>query len=192
MQPGLQIADPSAIKTAENRFDLFIDAAQTELLDMDGLRCLIVARFDRVGETGRRQVMTLAAASANTDGSWTGSAADMYRRSELSAEGLHQITLLDAFAALIANTDRHQYNVSLFPEDNGYRVAPAYDQLPMAYAPPASGNPRNSAIHQPHASVNTLEVSGEAYPLARRFWRRAAEQRLSDSMAAFLREYASR
>lgn len=169
-----------------------IDAAQTRILDMDGLRCLVVDRFDRVGEMGRRRVMTLAAASENVDGSWTDSAEQMHRRGELSDEGLRRIALLEAFGALIANTDRHHYNVALFPADDGYDVAPAFDQLPMAYAPPASGNLRHVAIRPPHATVNTLEVWNEARSLANEFWRRATEQALSDQMAAIAREHASR
>ncbi|MDZ7769964.1 MAG: HipA domain-containing protein [Woeseiaceae bacterium] len=171
--------------------DSGIDTAQTRILDMDGLRCLVVDRFDRVGERGRRRVITLAAPSGNVAGSWTDSAEQMHRRGELNDEGLHRIALLEAFGALIANTDRHHHNVSLFPTDDGYVVAPAYDQLPMAYAPPASGNLRMAAIRPPHAAVNTLQVWNEAHVLARKFWRRAADQQLSNSMAAIVREHAS-
>lgn len=169
-----------------------IDAAETELLDIDGLRCLVINRFDRIGEMGRRAAMSLAAASEQLDGTWTDAAEGMQRRGELSGESLHRIALLDAYGALIANTDRHQYNVSLFPAEGGYSVAPAFDQLPMAYAPPASGNMRNSAIAVPRPAVNTLAIWGEAQELAAEFWRRASERRLSDSMQAVVKEHASR
>jgi hypothetical protein len=172
--------------------DAGIEAAETELLDVNGLRCLIINRFDRIGEMGRRAVLTLAAASQQVDGTWTDAAEGMQRRSELSDEGLQRITILDAYGALIANTDRHQYNVSLFPTETEYTVAPAFDQLPMAYAPPASGNLRNSAIAGPRPAVNTLAVWSEAQELAAEFWRRAGEQRLSDSMRSIIREHADR
>jgi len=172
--------------------DAEIEAAETELLDINGLRCLIINRFDRIGETGRRAVMSLAAASEQVDGTWADAAEGMQRRGELSDESLHRIALLDAFGALIANTDRHQYNVSLFPADGRYSVAPAFDQLPMAYAPPASGNLRNSAIAAPRPAVNTLAIWGEAQELAAEFWRQASERQLSDSMRAIVREHASR
>lgn len=136
--------------------------------------------------------MKLAAASENVDGSWTDSAEHMHRRGELSDKGLHRIALLGAFGALIANTDRHHYNVALFPTDDRYDVAPAFDQLPMAFAPPASGNLRHAAISPPHATVNTLEVWDEARSLANEFWCRATEQELSDQMAAIAREHAGR
>lgn len=172
--------------------DASIGAAETELIDRDGLRYLVIGRFDRIAQKGRRQVMTLAAASGSIDRSWTDSAERLHRHGQLSDEGLHRIALLDAYGALIANTDRHHYNVSLFPTGRGYKVAPAYDQLPMAYAPPASGNLRNEAIQRPHPAVNTLSAWDEALALAREFWRRAAEQRLSDSMKTIAREHAAR
>ena len=172
--------------------DAGIDSATTELLDIDGLRCLVVDRFDRIGETGRRAVVTLAAASGNIDRSWTDSAEELHQHNVLSGEALNRIALLDAYGALIANHDRHHYNVSLFPTQNGYEVAPAFDQLPMAYAPPASGNLRNEATRQPHPAVNTLDVWDEARDLANEFWRRAAEQRLSDSMRAIVRQHTNR
>ena len=172
--------------------DAEIEAAETELLNINGLRCLISNRFDRIGEMGRRAVMSLAAASEQIDGTWTDAAEGMQRRGELSDDSLHRIALLDAYGALIANTDRHQYNVSLFPAEGGYSVAPAFDQLPMAYAPPASGNLRNFAIAAPRPAVNTLANWGEAQELAAEFWRRASERHLSESMQAIVREHSSR
>jgi hypothetical protein len=172
--------------------DAGIDAAHTHIVDLPGLRCLLVDRFDRVGEVGRRAVLTLAAAVEDVDGSWTNSAEKIHRRGELSDESLHRIALLDAYGALIANTDRHHYNVLLFPTESGYNVAPAFDQVPMAYAPPASGNLRNSAIDQPHAAVNTIDIWDEARELATEFWHRATQQQLTDQMAEIARDHASR
>jgi len=170
-----------------------IAAAESELLDLNGLRCLVIDRFDRIGETGRRAVMTLAAAAEQLDGSWSDAAERMHRRGELSDESLHRIALLDAYGALIANNDRHQYNVLLLPGESGtYLVAPAFDQLPMAYAPPASGNLRYAAIADPRPAVNTLAVWGVAQEMAADFWHRASEQQLSDSMRTIVSEHAGR
>jgi len=72
-----------------------------------------------------------------------------------------------------------------------YTVAPAFDQLPMTYAPPASGNLRNSANNDPRPAVNTLAIWGQAQELAAESWRRASEQQLSDSMPAIVKEHAS-
>jgi len=172
--------------------DARIEAAESHLLDVDGLRCLIVNRFDRIGETGRRAVMTLAAASGQVNAPWSDAAQALHQRSELSDEDLRRMTLLDAFGALITNTDRHQHNVALFPTDTGYALAPAYDQLPMAYAPPASGNLRNTATVEPRPTVNTLEVWSDAQGLANEFWRRAADEQFTGSMRDIVREHAAR
>jgi hypothetical protein len=172
--------------------DADIQTAETRLHDIDGLRCLLIDRFDRIDESGRRAVMTLGAASGRFDGAWTDAGGELERRGELSGDESRHIALLDAYGALIANTDRHQYNVLLFPTETGYAVAPAFDQLPMAYAPPASGNLRNSAIDEPRPTVNTLQVWDDARTLADRFWLRAADQHLSDSMQAIVREHSSR
>ncbi len=172
--------------------DAGVAAAHTEIVDLPGLRCLLVDRFDRLRADGRRAVMTLAAAGQIVADSWTESAEKIHSRGELSDAGLRRVALLDAYGALIANTDRHQYNLLLYPSGDGYVVAPAFDQLPMAYAPPASGNMRNSAIHQPHAAVNTIDVWDQARQLANEFWRRAAAQHLTAPMAAIAQAHASR
>jgi len=168
-----------------------IAAAESALHDINGLRCLIINRFDRIGINGRRAVITLAAASARTGIPWTDAAEELERDDLLSGNDNQRITLLDAFGALIANTDRHLYNVLLYPTETGYTLAPAFDQLPMAYAPPASGNLRNSAATTPRPTVNTLAVWDDARTLANEFWQRASEQRLSDSMQAIVTEHTA-
>ncbi|MEM1175155.1 MAG: HipA domain-containing protein [Pseudomonadota bacterium] len=169
-----------------------ISAAETDLVDVENVKCLVVDRFDRVGEVGRRSVMTLAAAADAVQGTWTDSAENLYRTRQIAAEDLERVALLDAYGVLIANTDRHHYNLSLYPSDEGYRVAPAFDQLPMAYAPPASGNLRNEAIASPNPSVNTLDVWDQAQELARQFWQHADTLELSGSMREIVAVHARR
>jgi HipA-like protein len=168
-----------------------IPAAKTTLHDADGLRCLIVNRFDRIDINGRRAVMTLAAASGRVGISWSDAAEELERDNLLRGNDPRRIALLDAFGALIANTDRHLYNVLLYPAETGYTLAPAFDQLPMAYAPPASGNLRNSAIDTPRPTVNTLAAWDDARTLANEFWRHASEQRLSTSMQTIITEHTT-
>ncbi|GAB4114501.1 MAG: type II toxin-antitoxin system HipA family toxin YjjJ [Wenzhouxiangellaceae bacterium] len=180
--------------------DAGIAVANTDIVELPGLRCLMVDRFDRVGLRGRRAVMSLAAAGQGigqgidqgSAGSWTDTAEKMHRRGELSGSCLRRLALLEAYGALIANNDRHHHNVLLYPSAHGYELAPAFDQLPMAYAPPASGNLINVTIAPPRASVNTLEVWDEAHRLANEFWRRATTLKLSRPMAEIAREHARR
>ncbi len=39
----------------------------------------------------------------------------------------------------MANTDRHQFNILFFTAGKALRLAPAFDQVPMLYAPLADG-----------------------------------------------------
>lgn len=157
-----------------------------------GERCLIVDRFDRIGVRGRRSVMTLASASQRVDGTWADAAHELTQRKRLSREDMRQVALLDAYGALIANTDRHGYNFLLYSNEQTYSLAPAFDQLPMAYAPPASGHLRNTAVQEAVPAVNTLDVWDRAREIARRFWHRASETDLSDSMRAIVEAHARR
>ncbi len=172
--------------------DAELAAAVTSLDDVDGLRCLIVDRFDRIGVQGRRAVLSLGAASGRIDGTWTDVADDLNGRDVLSDADAKRVALLDAYGALIANSDRHHNNILLFPAVSGYELAPAFDQLPMSYAPPASGNLRMSALAEPRPAANTLEVWDEAHRLAREFWRKAAGLELTPSMQEIVGAHASR
>ncbi len=169
-----------------------VESAESELHDVDAYRCLMVNRFDRIGINGRRAVMTLAAASGQPDITWADAAVGLEHRGLLSGADTQRIALLDAFGALIANTDRHQYNILLYPTETGYVLAPAFDQLSMAYAPPASGNLRNTAVDEARPTVNTLAVWESATALAKEFWRNAAQLQLTDSMQTIVSQHLER
>jgi hypothetical protein len=89
--------------------------------------------------------MTTMSAPAQLDG---------YRR-PLGAAGLisqdeaRLTRLLDTFGALIANTDRHLGNLSLFADNVAHSLAPAYDMLPMAYRPTDQGEVRAVEFRPP-------------------------------------------
>ncbi|ANJ87186.1 hypothetical protein MB84_31230 [Pandoraea oxalativorans] len=90
-----------------------------------------------------------------------------------------KIHVMAAFSELIGNGDRHFENISLLFNARGGidRVAPAYDILPMNYAPLGAGvdpdllpiTPRIGAIG---ARPN---VWGKAYCAARAFWERVQQ-----------------
>jgi hypothetical protein len=121
-----------------------IAAVATRILDHGQQRFLEVERFDRLGPHGRRGLISLAAMDAEFVGLGRGGWPAMTAR--LAADGhitpaAHQATcLLHAFGTLIGNTDMHPGNLS-FVTDSGrpYALAPAYDMLPMAFAPRSSG-----------------------------------------------------
>lgn len=169
-----------------------ISAARSELVDYEDWRFLVVYRFDRVGARGRIRAISLAAASEMEGRTWMDAAHALSRNELLSAENVRQIALLDAFGAQIANNDRHLHNVCLFPRDDCYDLAPAFDQLPMAYAPQASGNMLEQPVRVARPNADTLDVWDEATSLARAYWRTAADADLTDSMHAIATAHAQR
>jgi serine/threonine protein kinase HipA of HipAB toxin-antitoxin module len=96
-------------------------------------------RFDRVGAEGRRGAVSLFALDTSRYGildNWTAAANRLADDAVLSSEDAERIRLIDAFGALIANTDRHFGNITLFDRYEGlFELAPFYDMVPMLFAP---------------------------------------------------------
>lgn len=126
-----------------------VSAARSRIVDVGGQRFLELERFDRVGTHGRHAVLSLAA----LDGEFVGQAAQPWPvvtaallRQHVITEGAHAgAALLYAFGMFIGNTDMHAGNLS-FVSDAGrpYTLSPAYDMLPMAFSPTASGLVRDT------------------------------------------------
>lgn len=124
-------------------------AAGTEILEGGSRVFLEVERFDRVGEHGRRAVVTLAtmnaeyAGMAPNAGRWAEAASRLAADGWLSPDTVARVRAREAFGRFIANTDTHLDDVSFFPRDDGsLDLAPAYDMLPMGYAPVAGDVPQ--------------------------------------------------
>jgi hypothetical protein len=101
----------------------------------------------------------------------------------LSREDARRLQWLDAFGALIANTDRHPYNVVFITGSATLRLAPGFDQVPMLYAPTADGQVPARTFALPYATADTLEVWDDARAAARECWQRASEDaRVSDEI----------
>lgn len=76
-------------------------------------------------------------------------------------------------------------NVLFFADGDTPRLAPAFDQVSMLYAPTADGQvpPRELAV--PLVTSDTLDVWDDARDAARQFWAQASEDaRLSDDVRA--------
>jgi len=135
---------------------------------------------------GRVGVLSLAAVHDDPADSWSRAAAHLQNVRRLSAEDTRRLRWLDAFGALIANTDRHPYNIVFFSGGAALRLAPAFDQVSMLYAPTTDGQMPRQNFVMPHATADTLEVWDDACFAAREFWQRAAEDaRLSDDIRRF-------
>jgi len=164
-----------------------IAAAQTDTVQAAGRVFLQSRRFDRTAQ-GRVGMVSLEMYDAHYLGigsHWAATAMQTGRAGaeKLSAADIQTLCLLDAFGALIANTDRHHGNVSLLLHQHRWQLAPAYDMLPMFYAPVAGEVvQRDWASQLPRPNAHTLGVWPLARELAVRFWQRAAaDQRISDA-----------
>lgn len=160
-----------------------ISAAHTNLVETPSHCFLESERFDRVGVHGRVAVVSLAAVHDDPADSWARAAVLLRDAGRLAHEDARRLRWLDAFGALIANTDRHQYNIVFFAEGPDLRLAPAFDQLPTLYAPSPDGQVTSRLFALPHATADTLDVWDEARTAAREFWQRASDDgRLSDDI----------
>lgn len=137
---------------------------QSIVFDAGGRRFLEVDRFDRVGKRGRRSVHSLIALDAEFIGAgnapWPVIVARLASEGIVREEAVAGALLMHAFGTLIGNTDMHAGNLS-FTAEHGrpYDLAPAYDMLPMAFAPRPNGAVFNDI---PPARLHP-SVSGETW-----------------------------
>ena len=113
----------------------------------DGRWFMESTRFDRVGRHGRAPAFSLRSILIEDVGDlpgWTVAAETLHGKGRIDASTMEQIGLLDAYGHFIGNTDRHPGNLSLTLDQHAgpakFVLAPAYDMLPMQYAPDAQGS----------------------------------------------------
>jgi len=160
-----------------------IPAAATNLVEGGRRMFLESVRFDRAGEHGRRGVVSLWAVDGGffgqPDTPWTAAANRLESDGWLRPEEAMRLTMLWWYGSLIANTDMHYGNVSLFLGRNlPLRLAPIYDMLPMLYRPGLQGSlpPRDFA--PPPPPPEAMEPWQEAAEMAEETWSRFADTRL--------------
>ncbi len=154
-----------------------VQAAGSRIVQHAGRTFLEVERFDRHGLFGRSPLLSLATLDAALLGdgatNWTRLAERLQREGWLNPEDVQRVQLLWWFGRLIANADMHTGNLS-FRLRGPMTVAPAYDMLPMLYAPLPGGEvPARDfepALPLP-AQRRAWEVAGGA---ALVFWQQAA------------------
>jgi len=164
-------------------------AARSRWLETAGHRFLEVERFDRVGARGRRELLSLDAITREYLGhwgTWTQSAPRMQEAGFVSRDDATRMRWLDTFGQLIGNTDRHFGNLSFFDDGSTrFRLAPAYDMLPMVFAPVGTAVPEREFNPRP-PTADTLDVWHDAARHALAYWARLAEE------AALSRDFRER
>ncbi|MBK6321653.1 MAG: type II toxin-antitoxin system HipA family toxin YjjJ [Burkholderiales bacterium] len=171
--------------------DAGIAAAASRISISAGRVFLEVERFDRtpinaanplgLGRIGMVSLMVYDAEYVGAMDNWAATANRMQDRQLLRPQDARTLRLLEAFGELIANTDRHYGNISLLLDGDDWALAPAYDMLPMLYAP-VGGElvARSFADRHVQPTAATLPEWPQALVLAGRFWAAAsADPRIS-------------
>ncbi|MEN0616068.1 type II toxin-antitoxin system HipA family toxin YjjJ [Klebsiella indica] len=148
---------------------------ETEVFDFAGQRFLEIPRFDRVGPLGRIGLFSLRALEAEFVGRarapWPILVNELIRQGHVHPDAASGTARLWAFGMLIGNTDMHHGNLS-FISSHGrpYHLAPAYDILPMGFAPKSGGEIVN--VLRPATLLETIgeEIWQEALALAEDFF----------------------
>jgi hypothetical protein len=170
----LLVCEHLALKTL---LDAGVSAATTQIFTGAGRVFLEAERFDRTakGRIGMVSLMVYDAEYVGAMDNWAATANRMQERQLLRPEDARTLRLLEAYGVLIANTDRHYGNISLLLQDDDWILAPAYDMLPMHYAP-VGGElvARNFAERPLQPTAATLPEWPRALALARSFWAAAA------------------
>lgn len=182
----LLVAEAHAITLLHARGEA---CAAPRLLDAGERRFLETPRYDRDGLHGRRGVVSLRALHDAFGGPdahlWTAAAANLGARNLINDAALRSIRLRHAFGRLIGNTDMHFGNLAFWFDDTlPFRLAPAYDMLPMLWAP-APGNANPTPDFAPTLPLPAeREIWHEAAALADDFWQSvAADPRVSPPFA---------
>lgn len=170
----LLVAEHVALETLRSAH---IPAARSWLIDHGSQRFLEVERFDRVGHAGRRGLISLAALDAefvgNARAPWPVLVRSLAQQGVVTPDAVELTDMLFAFGRLIGNTDMHAGNLSFINEQGRpYILAPAYDMLPMGFAPTSGGAlPQHLQAVDLHASIPHA-IWPRALQLARSFYAR--------------------
>lgn len=139
-----------------------MDAVESTYLERGDRGFLEIRRFDRLAGGGRIGHVTLY----NLGVALYGEASDpvpviagLVHDSHLTPEDAERFTRVHAFSRAIANDDTHLGNYGLLIDDDGKaRLSPAYDVLPMAFAPKHDELPDRLVKHTGPRDAQTDEL----------------------------------
>lgn len=171
---------------------LSVLGVETEVFDFAGQRFLEIPRFDRIGQLGRKGLFSLRALEAEFVGrareAWPVLVNELVKQGCVHPDAATDTARLWAFGMLIGNTDMHHGNLSFISaHGRPYHLAPAYDILPMGFAPKSGGELVNTL--RPATLLDAIdgETWREALELAEQFFALAHDcDRFSASFAPCL------
>lgn len=157
------------------------EAPHSELFDFNDRRFYQISRFDRIGRSGRRGLVSLRALydagfSETDTNDWSEAVEGLARQGWVSPADLRLVRLRSAFGNLIGNTDMHFGNLAFYLDDRlPLRLAPLYDMVPMLWAPKQGEAEPTPEFNPKFPTPRNLEVWLEAAILAENFWVRIVE-----------------
>jgi hypothetical protein len=154
-----------------------VTPARSRVLSHDGRVFIELERFDRIGPHGRRAVCALDALHpafvGERETTWPTLARRLEAMGLLDEASVRAIDALWWYGRLIANTDMHTGNLSFYV-DRVLKLAPAYDMLPMLYAPLAGGEVPPRSFTPAHPLPPQRDTWLAACDAALAFWDAAA------------------
>jgi hypothetical protein len=155
-----------------------VRSARSRIVESAGRTFLEVERFDRHGLFGRSRLNSLGTLDAALlgDGStdWTRQARRLAKLGLLADADVARIERLWWFGRLIANSDMHTGNLS-FRAQGQLALAPAYDMLPMLFAPLPGGEVPTRSFEPPLPLPPQRATWLVACSAALVFWGRASQ-----------------
>lgn len=116
-----------------------LESVHCRYLELDNRGYLEIERFDRVaggGRVGHVTLFHLGAACYSEVADPATVVQNLVRDGHLRPDDEHCFRRIHEFSGAIGNDDTHQGNYGLLIDDAGLaRLAPAYDVVPMAFAP---------------------------------------------------------
>jgi hypothetical protein len=152
-------------------------APLSRIIQHEGRTFLEVERFDRIGEFGRLATTSLASLDnafvGMGNGSWVEASRRLVRAKVLPPNPINNISILWWFGKLIANTDMHFGNLTFLIEPE-VTLSPAYDMLPMLYAPLAGGEVPDRQFQATLPMPSEQDEWDKAFAMALEFWDKAS------------------
>ncbi len=167
-----------------------LSVAQTEIVQTKDWTFLQSCRFDRVGLWGRLplySLMTIASEFVGYGETWVDAAEQLHDEQLIAQEDVDSLRWLNGFGILIGNTDMHLGNISLFPKETGFGIAPVYDMTPMYYRPKAGGVLPQEALQ---AGPLSIKINNDSIaPIATKFWEAAqGDTRITDQFRSICQQ----
>ena len=180
-----------------------VSVAHTRIVESTTRTYLESLRFDRIGPhgLGRRHVVAIDAVhEAFVPGArqnWPATCDALVLQRRMSARCGAAVRALFDFGHLIANTDMHFGNLSLWADDPAkpqFRLAPLYDMLPMRWRTDGFHGLQDYAPFEPRRNPAAADAGAtSARSVAQAFWQRASKHApLSHALRMVAAEMARR